>query len=422
MWPRKQLDISWFDFAFAAAQVMSPAKRLDDDDVAGLGWLPRGEALVSLSVRSAWDLLLSALQLPQGSEVIMSAVTVPDMARILRHHGLVPVPVDVDPARAEPVAAEIEHAITPRTRAILVAHLFGTLINMAPIAELASKHNLLAVEDCAQAFIGREYAGHAGSDVCLFSFGPIKTATALGGAVSRVRDPQLLAEMFRRQREYPLQTRRSYLSRIAKFIGIKLFTARPVYTAAVEYCRHRGLDYDRKIAGLARSFAKDRLFELIRRQPSTPLVKMLQWRIATFEGSTATRLGRRTERSARVASELPRSCVIGGENPTHTYWVFPIRTRDDSIVESLQAAGFDATRLSSLVIVAPGADEDAAPSSSQRLAAWLDETVFLPNCDAMPDAEFDRLATLLAGLAVDEKPAPHQKREPADRPRVILSP
>jgi perosamine synthetase len=304
---------------------------------------------------------------------------------------------------------------------ISVAHLFGSRMDMAPIIELASKHNLLVVEDCAQAYVGREYSGHADSDVCMFSFGPIKTATALGGAITRIRDRALLVEMRRRQEEYPMQRRRSYLSRIIKFIGIRLFTTRRVYTVAVNYCRKRGLDYDHKIAGLARSFAHDRLFELIRRQPCAPLARTIQWRVATFEGSTATRLRRRTERSDRVAKRLACEQVIGGGNATHTYWVFPIRTTDAKLVAELQEAGYDATRLSSLIVV-PRPAAASEPASAPKMAAWLDETVYLPNCDAMPDAEFDRLSAILCKSLVDLAPAPHAKREPADRPRVIVAP
>jgi dTDP-4-amino-4,6-dideoxygalactose transaminase len=438
MWPRKQLDIGWTDFAFGIGQMFWPGARPTDAAVGGEGWISPREVLVSLSVRSAWDLLLAALRLPAGSEVIMSAVTVPDMARIVAHHGLTAVPVDVDPARLQPELAELERAISPRTRVIIVAHLFGARMDMAPIIELASKHNLLVVEDCAQAFVGCNYAGHPDSDVCLFSFGPIKTATALGGAIARIRDSALLAEMVRRQQEYPLQTRRSYFSRLAKFIGIRLFTTRTVYTAAVRYCRARGIDYDHKIAGLARSFAANRLFELIRRRPSTPLMRMLQWRIATYEGSAATRLRRRTERSARVAGRLNRELLIGGENSTHTYWVFPIRTSDTGVVDALQEAGFDATRLSSLVVVpSAGAalhdhaenvhaenghpDNGAAPAPRQ-LACWLDETVYLPNCDAMPDAEFDRMSAILARSLGESKKSPPAKHEPSGRPRVTVSP
>jgi dTDP-4-amino-4,6-dideoxygalactose transaminase len=419
MWPRKQLDIGWIDFVFGLGQIFWPGGRPADAAVVGDDWIAKNEVHVSLSVRSAWDLLLATLQLPRGSEIIMSAVTVPDMSRIVEQHALVPVPVDVDPGRLEPVLAEIEQAITPRTRAILVAHLFGSRMNMGPIVELASKHNLLVIEDCAQAYVGRDYAGHPDSDVALFSFGPIKTATALGGAIARVRDPALLAEMSRRQREYPVQKRRSYFSRLVKYIGIRMFTSPYVYTPVLRYCRWRGIDYDRKIARLARSFAADRLFELIRRQPCTPLVRMLQWRIATHDGSTATRLRRRIERSARVAKQLASNHVIGGENPTHTYWVFPIRTRDDDVVAALQEAGFDATRLSSLVVVKPSGRADAA--AIDGLAGWLGETVFLPNCDAMPDAEFDRMAEILKRVVSEPASSP-AKRELADRARVSVAP
>jgi dTDP-4-amino-4,6-dideoxygalactose transaminase len=420
MWPRKQLDISWSDFAFATAQAFLPAKRLEGGEVVGPGWIPRDEALVSLSVRSAWDLLLASLRLPAGSEVVMSAVTVPDMARIVEHHGLVALPIDVDPARLQPVLEDWEQAITPRTRVIIVAHLFGSRMDMGPIIELASKHNLLVVEDCAQAFVGREYAGHEDSDVCLFSFGPIKTATALGGCVARVRDAALLAEMKRRQREYPVQTRRSYLSRILRFVGIRLLTTRVVYTAAVNFCRKRGIDYDQKIAGLARSFAADRLFELIRRQPCSPLVLLIARRIRTFDGATARRLARRTQRSARVAAKLHPDHVIGSGNATHTYWVFPIRipAENAGVIERLQLAGFDVTRLSSLIVVPRPPQAAAGPP----LASWLEETVYLPNCEGMPDEAFERMASILNSSLSVPVSLPQPNREPSQRAAVVVAP
>ena len=96
MWPRKQLDIGWTDLAFGLLQVVAAHARPAADAVVGDGWVPAEEAIVSLSVRTGWDLLLAALELPAGSEVITSAVTIPDMVRIIEHHGLVPVPTDVE--------------------------------------------------------------------------------------------------------------------------------------------------------------------------------------------------------------------------------------------------------------------------------------------------------------------------------------
>src|SRR6478736_3137551 len=122
MWPRKQLDIGWSDLAFGLFQVVAARSRPAERDVVGGDWLPAEEAILTLSVRSGLDLLLTALKLPAGSEVIVSAVTIPDMVRIVEHHRLVPMPVDVDGRTLQPVFEDLERSITARTRAILVAH------------------------------------------------------------------------------------------------------------------------------------------------------------------------------------------------------------------------------------------------------------------------------------------------------------
>ena len=74
---------------------------------------------------------------------------------------------------------------------ILVAHLFGSRVDLAPLA----RPGVLLVEDCAQSFRGPGARGDPPADVSLFSFGSIKTATALGGALVRVEDAALRARM-----------------------------------------------------------------------------------------------------------------------------------------------------------------------------------------------------------------------------------
>ena len=98
-------------------------------------------------MRSGFDLYLSALALPRGSEVLVSAVNIRDMVEILEHHGLVAVPVDLELATLAPQAGAWEQAITPHTRAILVAHLFGSRVPMRPVLDLAARHRLLMIED-----------------------------------------------------------------------------------------------------------------------------------------------------------------------------------------------------------------------------------------------------------------------------------
>ncbi|TMD19068.1 MAG: DegT/DnrJ/EryC1/StrS aminotransferase family protein, partial [Chloroflexi bacterium] len=168
-------------------------------------WSPAGHALATYSVRSGFHLLLSTLQLPPGSEVMFSAVTHPDMPRLAMHHGLVPVPVDLDRGTLAPRPDALTRALTPRTRILVVAHLFGGLVDLDLAWEMCESRGVLLVEDCAQAFRGPLDTGNPLADVSMFSFGMLKTATALGGALFTVRNASLLQRMRDIQAAWPQQ-------------------------------------------------------------------------------------------------------------------------------------------------------------------------------------------------------------------------
>jgi dTDP-4-amino-4,6-dideoxygalactose transaminase len=394
MWPRKQLDIDWADFAFGLRSMVHPGP---SGNIVPAGWISCEEALVSLSVRTGWDLFLSAAGLPPGSEIIMSSVTIPDMARIVEQHCLVPVPIDVDAQRLELDLDELEQSISPRTRAILVAHLFGSRIDMAPIIDIARQHRLLVIEDCAQAFVGRDYAGHADTDCSMFSFGPIKTATALGGAVVRIRDGDLREKMSLLQHAYPLQSKRAYLARLGKYLSFRVLSKRLAYGALVRGYRAVGIDYDAAFSNAAHSFGQSNFFDRIRRRPCGPLLGMLQRRLSRFDDRGLARLERRAERGAELARQLPAGMIVGAANPSHTYWALLARvSKRQEVLTALRAAGFDATARSSLVAIADPSDRLA---NGRRRATWLDETIFLPNGDDMPNGEWQRMSSALVEVA-----------------------
>lgn len=397
MWPRKQLDIAWSELAFGYWHVLKPKPAPTTGSIVGTNWIRPDEAIVSLSVRTAWDLFLQAQQFAAGSEIIVSGVTIPDMVRIIEHHQLVPVPVAVDADRLEPSLAEIERAITPRTRAILVAHLFGALVDMEPIIRLARRHGLIVIEDCAQAFVGSGYAGHGETDLSLFSFGPIKTATALGGAVVRVRDADVRDRMARLQGAYPIQSQRAYFSRLTKYTAIRVMCWPWVYGFVARAYRLFGGDFDRKVASAAHSFPGAQFFAQIRRQPCSALLHMLQHRIATFEKRAAPALRRRIARGHQLAAALPAGMVVGGRNETHTFWVMPLRVANAAeVLAALLQARFDATSRSSLMVVrSPGHSMDDLP----QIAPWLAETIFLPNGHDIPDSEWKRVSRILSDVA-----------------------
>jgi len=393
MWVRKRPDIGWRDlvvgmFRCAAAAAQDATRTQQELEKA---CSESHDVLVCLSVRSGFDLLLSALELPAGSEVLMSALTIWDMPRIVREHGLVPVPVDLDVRHMGPSPAALEGAITPAARAVVVAHLFGARAPMDPILQIARQHKLLVIEDCAQAFDGR-YRGHPDSDVAMFSFGPIKTATALGGAILRIRDPALREEMRRRQATYPQQGVWTYFRRLLKYAVLKAVCWPPLFGAFVGACRATARDFDRLINGVARSFPGPDLLRQIRQRPSVPLLKLLQRRLRTYPSSRVAQRIAKGERLAELLADVvPRP---GCEAVGPTYWVFPILSNEpERLLPLLRQAGFDATQGSSMCAIGPPADRpELFPAAAAETLAHI---VYLPFYPDLPDRAIQRMAQVL---------------------------
>jgi dTDP-4-amino-4,6-dideoxygalactose transaminase len=127
-------------------------------------------------------LALMALGLRPGDEVITSPFTFFATAGAVARLEARPVFVDIEPKTFNLDPDRLEAAVTARTKAIIPVHLFGQMADMAPIMEIANKHDLAVVEDAAQA-IGAEYRSRrAGSIGCLgcFSFFPSKNLGAAG--------------------------------------------------------------------------------------------------------------------------------------------------------------------------------------------------------------------------------------------------
>ena len=152
----------------------------------------------------ALTLTLKAWNLPPGSEVITQANAYVASVLAITHAGLVPVLVEPDPATYLLTAARVAEAITPRTRVILLVHLYGRCTPMAPLRALATQHNLLILEDAAQAHGATQQGQRAGSlgHAAGFSFYPTKNLGALGDAGAITTNDDQLAAQLRQWRNY----------------------------------------------------------------------------------------------------------------------------------------------------------------------------------------------------------------------------
>lgn len=142
----------------------------------------------------ALHLALLAAGIQRGDEVITTPFTFIATAEAASYIGAVPVFVDIDPVSFNMDISKIERAITKKTKAIIPVHLYGQPIDMGGLMDIAKKHGLKVVEDCAQSF-GAEYQGKkTGSfgEFGCFSFFPSKNLGCYGdGGMVTTNDSKL---------------------------------------------------------------------------------------------------------------------------------------------------------------------------------------------------------------------------------------
>ncbi|MBV8480132.1 MAG: DegT/DnrJ/EryC1/StrS family aminotransferase, partial [Actinobacteria bacterium] len=165
----------------------------------------------AIGVASGTDALvlaLRALDIGPGDEVITAPNSFVASAAAIALVGARPVFVDVrDDLNIDPDA--VSAAVTDRTRAILPVHLTGRPAAMSPIMEIASRHGIAVVEDCAQAVLAEVDGRRVGSfgDVGCFSLHPLKTLNAVGDAGVLTTNDEAMARRLRLFRNIGLETR-----------------------------------------------------------------------------------------------------------------------------------------------------------------------------------------------------------------------
>ena len=388
MWPCKEIDLAWPDWVFAVGAGLSPPPIQDVSARVERLWSTREDSLACLSVRSAFDLYLRAQRWEGGSEIVFSALTVPDMPRIARHHGLRPVPLDIDPETAAWDDGALERCVGARTRAVVLAHLFGGRIDLGPALEFARRRGIAVVEDCAQAYAGPGWTGHPEADLSLFSFGPMKTATALGGALARVRDPDTCAAMKRISAQDSVQPTVEFLRRILLYGGLKAASHPRAYGLVMAVADALGADASQWIHSVTRNVANDAFIGSIRRRPCAALLGLLERRL----GQGIAPISRRVEPGRTLMAALgPDVEVPARAADSHGYWMFPVLAGNpEALSGSLHDRGFDAMS-ARLSVVSDG----ATPTPG---AERLSNALYIPFDPAMPREELERLGRLVRSL------------------------
>jgi perosamine synthetase len=212
-------------------------------------------AVATSSGTTALHLALLASEVGPGDEVITVPFTFFASASTILLTGARPVFVDVDEATFNVDVAQIEAAITPRTRAIMPVSLYGQPADLPAIAEIAERRGLALVEDAAQshgAAIGDRRSGSWGAGC--FSFYPTKNMTTGEGGMVTTADPAV-ADRARLMREHGMRVRYQHemvgynfrMTDIHASIGLAQLAKLPGYNARRRQIAAR---YDRELRGV----------------------------------------------------------------------------------------------------------------------------------------------------------------------------
>lgn len=191
----------------AAQYILGPNVQTFEKEAAA--YLGVKHAITCANGTDALHLALLAAGIGPGDEVISTPFTFIATAEAIAYVGAKAVFVDIDPQTFNLDVAQVERAITPKTRALLPVHLFGQPAHLAPLQALAQQHGLRLIEDCAQSFgaaIGGHMTGSIG-DVGAFSFFPSKNLGCYGDGGMVTTQSDELAEQLRMLRNHGSKVR-----------------------------------------------------------------------------------------------------------------------------------------------------------------------------------------------------------------------
>ena len=348
--------------------------------------------------RMALYFILKAMEFPPDAEIIVPALTFWVVPEITRVAGLTPVFADIDPATFTLSPQAVERAITPRTRAILPTHLYGLACDMDPILEIARRHDLKVIEDCAHS-LGAEYKGRmvgALGDASFFSFQAFKPLNTYGGGLAWVRDAEVAKRVSASAdaEEWPSEKRVESILRSGywqhTFIRPKVFTYSlfPIWYAA----------------SWTGGKPEERLWEAVR--PLTPLPQHYRGRLSNVQAALGLAGLRRlpefierTRQHARtldgVLADVPGITIpVIPAGRTHVYYQYCAYVPDsETIVKRCIRRGVDVapmhvdicTRMELFDWKGPD-----APGAGKAATA-----VQIPVYESLSDQEIDRVGRLI---------------------------
>ncbi len=366
------------------------------------------DAVLLPHARVALLAILRALDLPPGSEVLMTPVTIPDVVNAVLVAGLRPVFVDLGERTCNVDPDALACRVSPRSRVVLVTHLSGLASPMDEIRCVAEAHRLVVLEDCSQAmgarFRGKMLGtfGRAGFS----SLSTLKPVASFHGGLAVTDDAALAAALREAARAMPAPSRRWLFEMFARdavlhaashplpfslagYYGVAVLER--LAPAIVDELQRGNLVYDpaRRIARVKR---KTELAASFFAAYTDAQAVLAEGCLDVMDAGNR----RRTELVARLHGQLEAAGVPGlvrlDPRGSPTFWRYPLWTSDPGALRaSLRRRGIDAARTNLCCASREPAFAELA-AETPNAVAFVDGMVFLPLHPNLDERDMDHVA------------------------------
>jgi dTDP-4-amino-4,6-dideoxygalactose transaminase len=373
--------------------------------------LDRREAVLLPHARIALLALLRALDLPPGSEVLMTPVTIPDVVNAVLVAGLRPVFLDLGERTGNLDPAELARRASPRARVLLLTHLSGLASRMDEIMAFAEARGLVVLEDCSQA-MGTRYRGKLLGTFGLagfYSLSTLKPVASFHGGLVICDDEALAASLRESAADLPLPTR-AWLFKMFTRDALLHAASHPLpfslagYYAALALERLAPAVIDELQRGNLIYDPARRAARGQRRSAIAPsfFAAYTDAQAALAEGCLDA-LDAGNQRRAALCARLHRALQAAGVpglvelDPlgSPTFWRYPLWTADPPALRAfLLLRGLDAARTNLFCASRAPAFADFA-AETPNAAAFVEGMVFLPLHPNLNEADMDHLASAI---------------------------
>jgi perosamine synthetase len=392
LYPRLQLDIEWSDLA----SVFVPLSEVNGEWAvnAVANWPSTSQ--FCLSVRTGFDTILGLLNgsdhnAAQSATIVMSGINIANMTEIAQRNGWRIVSVDIEYTTLSPQIEVLRQTFElSRPKAYLHAHLFGARSDVSEIARLCEDYGVFFIEDCAQAWAADALQRPPVSDVALYSFGPIKAYTCLGGAVCVFKDGDFSSRFEQALRKLPRKSEGWFRRRALKMAMLKYVSSPRAYRAIMTVLSWLGLNSDQTVGAAARGFSGADILKSIRFRPPVTMLRLAARRFDMI----GTVHNWRSEASQVLNRQLSSlGILLGDRADIHSHWLYPVLSQcPNALIMKLRRQGFDATRGATSLKAVCGSEQRPMPLSQ----ALMDGVVYLPFSPAMSQASLSKLARIVS--------------------------